>query len=127
MPAAKLIRKPARLQGQREQRPSGGCASIFLQVADAAGHLISQIEIAFDDGTRLREHWNGIDRWTKFTYTRHAKIISAEIDPDHVVLLDRNFFNNSYTTTWNPTPARKLTSLWLSFNQLAAQLFAWIV
>jgi hypothetical protein len=84
-------------------------------------------EIVFDDGTRIRERWNGVDRWTKFTYTRNAKIISAEIDPDHTVLLDSNFFNNSYTTVSNPIPARKLTNIWMSFNQLVAQLVAWIV
>jgi hypothetical protein len=67
------------------------------------------------------------DRWTKFTYTRNAKIISAEIDPDHIIPLDSNLFNNSYTTTRDPIPARKLTNLWLSFNQLVAQLIAWIV
>ena len=85
------------------------------------------VEITFDDGTRLRERWNGVDRWTQFTYNRNAKVISAEIDPDHTILLDSNFFNNSYTTDSNPIPARKLTNLWLSFNQLAAQLVAWIV
>ena len=84
-------------------------------------------EIVFDDGTRIRERWNGVDRWTKFTYTRKAQIISAEIDPDHVIPLDSNLFNNSYTIDSNPVPARKLTNLWLALNQFAAQLVAWIV
>ncbi|MGH9595885.1 MAG: M1 family aminopeptidase, partial [Edaphobacter sp.] len=84
-------------------------------------------EIIFSDGTRIRERWNGVDQWTKFTYTRNARVVSAEIDPDHTVLLDSNFFNNSYTITSNPAPARKLANLWLSFNQFAAQLFAWVV
>jgi hypothetical protein len=85
------------------------------------------VEIIFDDGTHVRERWDGVDRWTKFTYTRNAKVVSAEIDPDHTVLLDANFFNNSYTTKWNPIPARKLTNLWLTFNQLVAQAVAWLV
>jgi Peptidase family M1 domain len=89
------------------------------------------VEIVFNDGTRIREHWDGglrdQDRWIKFTYTRNAKIISAEIDPDHIIPLDSNLFNNSYTTTRNPLPARKLTNIWLSFNQLIAQLVTWIV
>ena len=84
-------------------------------------------EIIFDDGTRVREVWDGVGRWTKFAYTRNAKVASVEIDPDHVILLDSNLLNNSYTVTSNPRPARKLTNLWLSFNQLAAQLVAWIV
>jgi hypothetical protein len=85
------------------------------------------VEIVFDDGTSTRERWNGVDRWTKFTYTRNARVVSAEIDPGHTILLDSNFINNSYTTTNNPVPARKLTDLWLSFNQFAAQLLAWVV
>jgi len=85
------------------------------------------VEIVFSDGTRLREHWNGIDRWTAFIYNNKATILSAEIDPDHTVLLDKNFFNNSYTKTPNKIPARKLTNLWLNVQQLAAQLTAWLV
>jgi hypothetical protein len=84
-------------------------------------------EIVFDDGSRIRERWNGVDRWIKFTYTRKAQIVSVEIDPDHVIPLDSNLFNNSYTIDPNPTPARKLTNLWLTLNQLAAQLVAWII
>ncbi len=89
------------------------------------------VEIVFSDGTRLREHWDGgvsdQERWTKFTYTRNAKVISAEIDPDQIVLLDTDFFNNSYTVAANPDPARKLTNIWLSAQQLVAQLAAWFV
>jgi hypothetical protein len=85
------------------------------------------VEIVFTDGTRIREHWDGIDRWTAFIYNRNAKIQSAEIDPDHTVLLDTNFFNNSYTRTPNGLPARKLTNLWLTLQQLAAQLTTWLV
>ncbi|MDQ2832218.1 MAG: M1 family peptidase [Acidobacteriota bacterium] len=84
-------------------------------------------EIVFDDGTRLREHWNGIDRWTRFTYTRNARIISAEIDPDHTIPLDKDFFNNSYTTEAHGLATRKLSNIWLSLQQLAAQLVTWIV
>jgi hypothetical protein len=85
------------------------------------------VEIIFTDGTRQREQWDGVDRWTKFTYTRNAKILSAEIDPDHTILLDKNLFNNSYTTEPNSIATRKLTNLWLSLHQLLAQLVAWIV
>jgi hypothetical protein len=85
------------------------------------------VQINFTDGTHVREQWDGADRWTQFSYTRSARIASAEIDPDHVILLDKNLFNNSYSTHGNPVPARKLTNLWLALQQLAAQLFAWIV
>jgi hypothetical protein len=101
-------------------------SSVYLRRKGDFIHPVTA-EILFDDGTRIREQWDGVDRWTKFTYTRSAKVISAEVDPEHTVLLDSNLFNNSFTTSSNPIPARKLTNLWLSFNQLLAQLFTWIV
>ena len=85
------------------------------------------VEIVFDDGTRLREHWDGVDRWTKLTYVRNAKVVSAEIDPDHVILLDKDLFNNSYTTKTNAVPARKLADLWAAAQQFFAQLVTWLV
>ena len=89
------------------------------------------LEVVFDDGTRLREHWDGGTsnqaRWIKYTYTRNAKILSAEIDPDHTVLLDKDLFNNSYTTASNPTPALKLSTIFASALQLLSQLVTWII
>jgi hypothetical protein len=85
------------------------------------------VEIVFSDGTRLRDTWDGVDRWKKLSYTRKAKIVSAEIDPDHLVLLDSDFFNNSITRNNDPLPRRKLANLWLVAQQLAEQLVAWLV
>ena len=85
------------------------------------------LEIVFSDGTRKREYWDGNDRWHTFTYTTTAKITSAELDPDHTVLLDVDRFNNSHTHAANPVPARKLTTLWTSFLQLSSQLAGWFV
>ena len=85
------------------------------------------VQIIFEDGTIKREHWDGVDRWTRFTYTLNTKVRSAEIDPDHTVLLDKNLFNNSYTVEPNRLPTRKLTNIWLSFTQLLSQLVTWIV
>lgn len=85
------------------------------------------VQIIFEDGSRVREHWDGTDRWTRFAYTRTSKIRSAEIDPDHTVLLDRDLFNNSYTTETNSLPARKITNLWLTAQQLLFQLATWLV
>lgn len=85
------------------------------------------VEIVFDDGTRLRDHWNGVDRWVKLTYVRKARVVSAEIDPDHEVLLDVDAFNNSYTTRTNATAAWKLTSVWTAAQQWFAQVVSWLV
>jgi hypothetical protein len=114
------------LPASKDKKQNQYLSTVYLRRKGDFIHPVTA-EIVFDDGTRVRENWNGVDRWIKFTYTRNAKIVSAEIDPDHAVLLDSNFFNNSYTTASNKVPAHKLTNIWLSLNQLAAQLVAWIV
>jgi hypothetical protein len=73
----------------------------------------------------VREHWDGRDRWIKYTYQKKAKVVSAEIDPEHRIYLDRNDFNNSRTKKENKLPARKVTNYWTFFNQLFAQMLGW--
>jgi hypothetical protein len=92
------------------------------------------LEVTFTDGAKLRETWDASratqgenDRWHTFTWTRNAKIASAEIDPGHILLLDRDRFNNSFTVAANPTPARKLSTLYASGLQLLSQFAGWIV
>src|SRR5271157_3946922 len=57
-----------------------------------------EAEIKFDNGESARERWDGKDRWVRYVYRMKAQIRSVEIDPDHRILLDRNYLNNSYTT-----------------------------
>jgi len=83
------------------------------------------VEIKFDDGETVREHWDGQSRWTRFGYVKKAKVVSAEIDPDHSVQLDRNKFNNSFVVQANSHPTYKLSNYWLFVTQLLGQVFAW--
>jgi hypothetical protein len=82
-------------------------------------------EIKFDNGEMVREHWDGQSRWTKFSYDKKAKIVSAEIDPDHKVQIDRNNFNTSHTAEPNAKPVRKLANYWLFVTQYLSQALAW--
>lgn len=83
------------------------------------------VEIKFDDGEKVREHWDGQSRWTRFSYLKKAKVVSAEIDPDHTVHLDRNNFNNSFLVEADAKPTYKLSNYWQFLTQLASQAMAW--
>jgi len=85
----------------------------------------AEVEIKFDNGEAVREHWDGVSRWTKFTYEKRGKVVSAELDPDHKIQIDRNDFNNSYTDEPNPKPARKIENYWMFLSQMVAQALAW--
>ena len=86
-----------------------------------------EVEIKFDDGSHLREHWDGRDRWTRFSYDKKARLVSAEVDPDHKVWLDVDFFNNSRRAGFSSGEARrKLANYWMTFWQLVAQVLGWM-
>jgi Peptidase family M1 domain len=83
------------------------------------------VEIKFDNGDKIREHWDGQERWVRYAYQKKAKIESVEVDPDHKINFDRNNFNNSRTGEPSGAAARKLTNYWTCISQFCAQLLAW--
>jgi hypothetical protein len=84
------------------------------------------LEVKFDDGETVLEHWDGRDRWIRYTYNKKAKVVSAEIDPEHKILLDRNTFNNSYVEEADNRATKKLTNLWVFASEWLSQLLAWL-
>src|SRR5579863_7084264 len=83
------------------------------------------VEIKFDNGEKVREHWDGQSRWTRFSYLKKAKVVSAEIDPDHTVHIDRDNFNNSFVVEPNTKPTNKLRAYWLFVTQWIGQALVW--
>ncbi len=55
------------------------------------------LEVVFENGERVREHWDGEDLWKKFRYTKSSRLVSATVDPDSKIPLDVNYTNNSKT------------------------------
>ena len=84
-----------------------------------------EVEVTFDNNEKVREHWDGQSRWTRFSYQKKAKVISAEIDPDHTIYIDRDNFNNSLLVEPNPKPTHKLSTYWLFLTQWMSQAMAW--
>ncbi len=83
------------------------------------------VEIKFDNGEKVRETWDGKARWTRFGYQKKAKVISAELDPDHTVQIDRDNFNNSFVVEPNSKPTQKISNYWMFAMQWFAQAMAW--
>jgi len=86
----------------------------------------ADLKVTFDDGQSVLEHWDGRDRWMRYVYDRKAQLVSAELDPGHQLLLDRNFYNNSYVVKADGRATSKLSNIWSFAGQLLAQLFAWL-
>jgi hypothetical protein len=79
------------------------------------------VRVTFADGTYTVEHWDGVDRWHLYTYERNQPAVSAEADPEHVLLLDINRTNNSRTLTpldeAGPKAATKWSLKWMVWLQ----------
>jgi len=83
-------------------------------------------EIKFDNGETVREKWDGQDRWKRYEYWKKAKVLSVEIDPDHQVMMDRNFLNNSIATEPQRGATQKIAAYWLFCTQFVGQMLSWL-
>lgn len=55
------------------------------------------VEAVFEDGSVIRERWDGRSEWKKFRFLRPVKLVSATVDPDQQMVMDINYTNNSKT------------------------------
>jgi hypothetical protein len=53
--------------------------------------------VTFANGEGVTEHWDGKDRWKLYSYDRPSPVVSAQVDPNRVLLLDVDYTNNSRT------------------------------
>jgi hypothetical protein len=85
-----------------------------------------ELEAKFDDGSTVREQWDGRDRWHRFNWDRKSKLVSAEVDPDHGYWLDRDPFNNSWTAEADGRATGKLAGYWTLLTQWLEQMASWL-
>lgn len=56
-----------------------------------------EVRITFSDGEQIVEQWDGKSRSKEWSYPGTRRIVSAELDPEFKIALDRNILNNSLT------------------------------
>jgi hypothetical protein len=93
-----------------------------------AGQFPVDVLVTFTDGHQERERWDGRARWQNFSFDRPARAVSAQIDPERVLLLDTSFTNNSRTLE----PARdqaatKWSLRWMVWLQDLFMTYAFLV
>jgi hypothetical protein len=86
------------------------------------------LRVTFADGSGTTDHWDGRDRERVFWYRSPAAAISAEIDPDRVILLDVNRTNNSRTLTpHGAAVATRWAGRWMIWMQSLMLTYASLV
>ena len=89
------------------------------------GRFPVDVLLVFEDGEEMRQRWDGQARWTMITVEHPTKLARAVVDPDRVLLLDRDFVNNS----WRREPASRIAaakwgSKWMIWLQDLLAAFA---
>lgn len=92
------------------------------------GDFVAPVDVVvrFEDGKSVTEHWDGKDRWIRYVYIGESKLASAEVDPQHTMWLDRNFFNNSFVVKPDARATHKLENLWLFAVEWVSQMTGWL-
>jgi hypothetical protein len=74
--------------------------------------------VTFKNGEQVTEHWEGRDRWKLYTYERPSQALTAQVDPNRILLLDVNITNNSRTLEpRGRTAATKWSMKWMIWLQ----------
>jgi hypothetical protein len=83
-----------------------------------AGQFPVDVLVTFSNGEQAREKWDGRGRWAVFTFDKPVKAVSAQVDPERVLLLDTYFTNNSKTLEPSTAAAATKWSLrWMVWLQ----------
>jgi hypothetical protein len=76
------------------------------------------VRVAFENGQDVRWRWDGKDRWKLYEVDRPVRAVTAQIDPERVLLLDVNYTNNSKSLApKGEAAARKWSLAWLIWLQ----------
>jgi hypothetical protein len=76
------------------------------------------VRVVFENNQDVRWRWDGRDRWKVFQVDRPVRAVSAQVDPERVLLLDLNYTNNSRSLEPKTAAAsRKWSLAWLLWLQ----------
>lgn len=83
-----------------------------------AGEFPVDVRVVLENKEEVRWRWDGKDRWKVFEIEKPSRAAFAEVDPDHVLLLDLRYSNNSATLEpQSRAAARKWSLTWLVWLQ----------
>jgi hypothetical protein len=84
-----------------------------------------EIVVSFENGETERRQWDGQYRWVRYEFRKPSKYAWAAVDPDHRVVLDADWSNNSRTMKPRPrTPVKWLSTLLFWAGQALAMVTA---
>lgn len=82
------------------------------------------ILVRFADGSTETAHWDGAENWKRFSWTRPARAVSAELDPRRLHYLDVNKLDDSRTIDADTRASRRWGADLAALFQLLVAMMA---
>ncbi|MCZ6670226.1 MAG: M1 family metallopeptidase [Acidobacteria bacterium] len=76
-----------------------------------------EVELRFEDGSVIRENWDGREHWKRLVHVGPSRLTSAMVDPEFRQVLDLDRNNNSWTAKRNWKGVAKLSTIVLFWFQ----------
>jgi hypothetical protein len=93
---------------QRKAHPDAAFPFLTTVTVRREGADVAQtLVVKFADGSVETEQWSGPEHWHRFNWTKQSRALSAEIDPDRRVLLDRDKLDDSRTLATDGSATRR--------------------
>ncbi len=91
-------------QGRSPERPRFASEVVVRRLGEV--RLPVTTEFSFADGRREQRVWDGQERWVRYRI-RGPRLLSAEVDPQGVMVLDADRLNNSRRTASDRRASRR--------------------
>jgi hypothetical protein len=100
------------------RQTADGYRTTLVVRRDGDGIFPVNVRVVFEDRQEVRWQWDGRDRWKLFEIDRPGRAVTAQVDPERVLLLDINYTNNSRSLAPRTRAAsRKWSLTWLIWLQ----------
>ncbi len=114
--------------GFAERKAEGTFRTTVVVRRLEAGQFPVDILVTFANGEQSRHTWDGRARWHEVVLDRPVKAVSAQVDPERVLLLDTNFTNNSRTMEpAGEAAATKWSLRWMVWLQDLLMTYAFFI
>ncbi len=101
---AHCTRKP-RSDSGASVPPPWACDVVVINLGEV--RVPVDVEIVFEDGSRLTRRWDGMDRWHRFELEHRSRIASVTIDPGDEILIDDSGTASSWRRRADPSASRR--------------------
>ena len=124
----KLVKQSEARERQKDAERAGQpVIQESIVVVRRRGEFVFPVDIAvkFEGKPVERVYWDGRDRWKRLIFMRPERLEWAEVDPDHKLVLDVDWLNNSMRVDADGRAATVWSARWMFLLQQLLAVVGW--